>query len=112
MKVSYVQGVVGKLLMIPLVTVALIGFAPIADPAGRIVAVALGFFGALLGLALYALLLGRAASTEVGSGFRYVFGALTGYEHGSIGTGMTAFRGAALLFPFGAWAFSVLAALS
>jgi len=111
MKTGYLQRVAGKFLMIPLVTIALIGFAPIADPAGKIVALALAFLGALVGPTLYALLLARASSTEAGQAFKYVFGALTGYEHGSIGTGMTAVHGIALLIPLGLWAFSVVTAL-
>ena len=42
---------------------------------------------------------------------KYVSGALTAYEHGSIGRSMTAVHGIALLIPLGLWAFSVVTAL-
>ena len=111
MKVGYLQGVVGKLVMIPLLLISLVGLVPIADPAGRVLAVALGFLGALVGLGLYALVVGRASSEDVGPSYKYFSGAITGYEHGSIGRGATLLRALALLVPMGIWVFSVIAAV-
>lgn len=108
MKAPYGQRVAGNLTVAGIVTIAAIFcLAPIADPAGRIIASMLGLGVSCIGLVAYVWILKSVSATNLTERQTWWFGALSQKLHGSVGLPGAAFGALGLLMPVAAALFFV-----
>lgn len=107
MKVGALQRAVGQLAVAPLVVAVGVGFVPVSEPGLRAGLLALGLLGAVASAALFGMVVALASRTAIPSSLSYLYGALVGYQHGSVGMGTTLLRSVGLLAPMGVWALTL-----
>jgi hypothetical protein len=107
-KVPFPQRMAGGLVKLGILLVVVGGaFAPIADPAGKMVVLALGLVVALGAAALGGWVVTRVDKPELSQRATFWFGALTQYVHGTIGKPRTVLQSLDLFAPVALWVFAL-----